>query len=257
MQATVGVAKMPLGMILVTSDVHVRPDDPERADRFARFIESRLRLSHLREIYILGDLFDFWIGPRQPRTPAIQRVFGALEGAARQGVSVGFVPGNRDFHLDARVLEPLGIRRLGDVHHIATPAGRLCLTHGDQFCTRDAPYRITRAVIRSLPARLAWRALPPEAAMHLAGGFRSVSLRSVRRKSTATMALSNRELAKALRAGADVIICGHVHEQAHRKIEYQGAKGDLFTLAGWEEGEPHLIVERDRIFFGNGIHHDD
>ncbi len=84
-----------------------------------------------------------------------------------------------------------------------------------------------------------------------------MSLRSVRRKSTATMAISNRELAKALRAGADVIICGHVHQQAHRRIEFQGATGDLFTLAGWEEGEPHLIVERDRIFFGNGIHHDD
>jgi UDP-2,3-diacylglucosamine hydrolase len=237
-------------MILVTSDVHAHPDSPERTDRFVRFISSRCRGGEVEAIYILGDLFDVWIGPRHPRTPTVERIFRCLEEATARGVAVGFIPGNRDFHLDGRALNRIGVRRLGDVHCVRTGAGRLFLTHGDQLCTRDSAYRIARAAIRSLPARIAWRALPPPLALKLATGFRSISRRSVTKKPPVVMGISKEGIRRALRGGADVIVCGHVHRQERRRVDLDGRSADLFTLADWEVGEPHLVVNGGDVYFG-------
>lgn len=237
-------------MILMTADIHLHPDAPERTERFIRFVTHRATSGDLQALYILGDLFDFWIGPAHPRTGGVRRVLEALSEAAATGAGVHFIPGNRDFHLDRKVLGPYGIDRLGETHSLETGAGRLFLTHGDQFCTRDIAYRTTRAVIRSRPARLAWRALPPKVAAGLAGGFRSMSRRSVKRKPRAVKGIPDHALYEAFRAGADVIICGHVHTQGHHRFDVDGRVGELYTLASWEEGSPHLVVDGSRILFG-------
>lgn len=241
-------------MIIVTSDVHLRPDRPERTDRFVRFLGSVTRSGVVEAIYLLGDLFDFWIGPRHPRGPYIETALGALEGAGRAGVEVSFLPGNRDFHLGAEVLGRIGVRLLGDVHCLQTAAGRVLLAHGDQLCTRDAAYRMTRAAIRSLPARIAWRALPPRLALNLAAGLRSVSVRSVRKKPEGVREVSAKGIRRAIRSGVDVIVCGHVHRQGHRRVEVDGRGADLYTLADWERGEPHLIIDGSDIVFGDANH---
>ncbi len=236
-------------MILITSDVHIRPEAPERTERFLEFVRRAAASGPVRSIYLLGDVFDIWIGPRQPRPPAIREVFEALRDAVDQGVEVGFVPGNRDFHLDDEALGGTGVRHLGDSHEVHTGAGRLVLTHGDQFCTRDWGYRITRLVIRSLPVRVAWRRLPPGLAGQLASGFRSHSHRSVQRKPAPTMAISDRALETVFRGGADAVVCGHVHRLEHRHLAGDGWRGDLYTLRDWNDGQPHLVVDGDEIYF--------
>lgn len=237
-------------MILITSDVHARPDLPERTERFVRFISAHCSRGDVEAVYILGDLFDVWIGPRHPRTSAVDRIFRCLGEAVARGVTVGFVPGNRDFHLDGPALDRIGVKRLGEVHSLETEAGRLLLTHGDRLCTRDFAYRIARAAIRSLPARIAWRSLPPSLALDLATGFRSLSRRSVRRKPSVVMGISEAGIRSALREGADAIVCGHVHREGRRRVVIDGRSADLFTLADWEVGEPHLVVRGEDLYFG-------
>ena len=176
-------------------------------------------------------------------------VFEALGAAVAGGVDVSFIPGNRDFHLDRRALAGIGVRRLGDGHRLDTPAGRVWLTHGDQLCTRDWAYRVTRTVIRSQPVRLAWRSLPPALAGNLASGFRSHSRRAIRRKPEPTLGISDDALGRLFRRGADAVVCGHVHRQEHRRVEGPGWRGDLYTLPDWERGQPHIVVDEQGIRF--------
>jgi UDP-2,3-diacylglucosamine hydrolase len=242
-------------MILVTSDVHLRPDRPERTARFLQFLASLGHREPAPDLYILGDLFDFWIGPRHPRNGLVRTVFDGFREATGRGARIHFLPGNRDFHLGEGVLSGIGVRRLGETHSLESSAGRLLLAHGDQFCTRDWPYRITRAIIRSLPARLLWRALPVRLAVDLATGFGAMSRRSVRRKSDPILAISVREMERAFRDGTDAVVCGHVHRQGHTPMTGNGWKGDLYTLGAWDEGQPHLVVVDGSISFRQEASH--
>jgi UDP-2,3-diacylglucosamine hydrolase len=239
-------------MILVTSDVHLRPDRPERTARFLDFLGSLGDREPAPDVYILGDLFDFWIGPRHPRNGLVRSVFDGFREASRRGVRIYFLPGNRDFHMDPAVLSAVGVHGLGETHAVDSSAGRLLLAHGDQFCTRDWPYRITRAIIRSLPARVLWRALPGKLALNLATGFGALSRRSVRRKPDLTLAISPQEMERAFRGGADAVVCGHVHRQGHTPMAGDGWRGDLYTLGAWDEGQPHLVVVDGTIAFRQG-----
>ena len=78
------------------SDVHLSPREPARTERLIRFL--RHEAPHADEIYILGDLFDYWIGPKHLRLPDYREALDALAQAART-TKVFFLLGNRDFYM--------------------------------------------------------------------------------------------------------------------------------------------------------------
>lgn len=97
--------------VWVTGDVHLDPGDAQRAQFFLRFLSEARRSAD--RLVLLGDVFDYWIGPRHGRSSSYRPVIEAFEEAAREGFPLDFVAGNRDF-LGPSELRSIGLRVHGD-----------------------------------------------------------------------------------------------------------------------------------------------
>jgi UDP-2,3-diacylglucosamine hydrolase len=216
--------------LLFASDVHLEPEDGGKAALFEGFLEHAARRGGA--LYLLGDLFDFWVGPKQLRLPGHGPVLDALARTSAR-IPVTLVPGNRDFHLDAAFTARCGVRVAGDPHPVRIGDRRALLTHGDLLCARDRSYRRSRAILRSAPFRWLIRAAPFRLTYFLAGGYRSHSARAVRQRPVEARDLCYEQVWETFREGWDVILCGHVHRGRKLEVSVDGRARELYTLGDW------------------------
>jgi UDP-2,3-diacylglucosamine hydrolase len=217
---------------LFVSDVHLSPAAPAEFRSFLRFLDETV--PGVDRLYVLGDLFDIWVGPRQALLPCFDRVLSRFRDLRERGTRMGFVRGNRDFLLAGPCARDAGLEVLPDRADVEIAGRRLILTHGDLLCTRDRAYHRMRRVIRSGPARAAMRRLPLGLALRLARGFRWASVAEVARKSDYRMGLDLAEARAWLEGGADAIICGHVHRGERYRFRFEGRTADLISLPAWD-----------------------
>jgi UDP-2,3-diacylglucosamine hydrolase len=226
---------------LFLSDVHLSPREPGRTERLLRFL--RREAPRADEIYILGDLFDYWIGPKHLGLPDYREALEALRDAAR-GRAVFFLIGNRDFYMRCGFEEATGIRVVpGRTEHRMTAGSRqMCLCHGDYLEGRtDRGFRI-QEWIRSEGFERKFIRLPACIAKAMAGFYRWLSSRKPRRSCRVSEAVLEAECRK----GTDVIVCGHFHKPEMRTIEAGGRRMALFVLGDWSGGESYLVEDDGR-----------
>ncbi len=220
------------GRVLFVSDVHLTPLEPAIFAGFCRFLDTEA--PGARALYVLGDLFDFWVGRRQNRLPGYAEVFRRLRAIRDGGTTVGFVPGNRDFLLEGAFASSQGLSVLPDVAEILLDGRRLCLTHGDLLCTRDEAYHRMRRFLRSRLARALMGLLPLPVALRLAGGLRWASVMEVARKTHYELTLDFAEARRWAARGYDAIVCGHVHRGERYRLALPDRSADLVVLPGWD-----------------------
>ena len=142
---------------LFISDLHLDGARPEIAAQFTAFLETRAR--EARALYILGDLFEAWVGD-DDQDPAKERVCQGLRALAARGVACFALHGNRDFLLGEGFSERSGCRLLTDPVVAQFDGEQVLLTHGDALCTDDHPYQELRSMVRSRDWRQRFLALP-------------------------------------------------------------------------------------------------
>lgn len=132
---------------LFISDLHLNINDKPTYTAFFTFLKDTA--PHYQALYILGDLFDFWIGDDTLETLFNQQVIQHLADLAESGTQIFFMPGNRDFLVGKRFTQATHLTLLSDptIVHIADKA--FLLTHGDALCTEDKGYMRLRAIIRN------------------------------------------------------------------------------------------------------------
>ena len=131
--------------------------------RFSRF--SRARRASAEALYLLGDLFEVWVGDDDDN-PDNARACAALAALTASGVAVYAIHGNRDFLLGEQFARRTGVKLLPDPVLVDLYGVPTLLSHGDVFCTEDASYQQLRSIVR----QPAWqRALPVAAARQRAG----------------------------------------------------------------------------------------
>ncbi|MEE7566893.1 UDP-2,3-diacylglucosamine diphosphatase, partial [Xanthomonas sp. Kuri4-3] len=130
---------------LFISDLHLDPARPAITELFLRFLQDEARTA--KALYILGDLFEAWIGDDTP-SAAADAVAAALHALADAGVPVYFMPGNRDFLVGADYARRAGFRILPDPCVIDLYGRPTLLMHGDLLCTDDTAYQAFRAQTR-------------------------------------------------------------------------------------------------------------
>ncbi|MEA3303633.1 MAG: UDP-2,3-diacylglucosamine diphosphatase [Pseudomonadota bacterium] len=137
---------MPEAETLFISDLHLSPEQPQVVDSFIDFILDRA--PDAEALYILGDLFDAWIGDDndQPPYPVIRDALAAL---SRQGTALYLQHGNRDFLLGETFCHQCGAELIGEEHVIDLYGQRTLLMHGDTLCTDDAAYQQARLQLRN------------------------------------------------------------------------------------------------------------
>jgi UDP-2,3-diacylglucosamine hydrolase len=226
---------------LFASDVHLRASSPAANRPFLRFLEEPCEA-----LYILGDLFDYWIGPKHLASADYREEIAALrEKSARS--KVFFIHGNRDYLAEGRFARATGVTILGDRARIELGGRVVLLAHGDFIYNTNPKYAAYRTLMRSKPIADLWLALPAFAGRTLVRGFRKVSKRTTPAYAWKPESL----LARArplFEQGADAFICGHIHLPQHLECEVAGRKRDVFILGDWEGGTQD-VVEHDAAGF--------
>ncbi|MEE8104932.1 MAG: UDP-2,3-diacylglucosamine diphosphatase [Planctomycetota bacterium] len=221
------------------SDTHLSEARPDITDRFLRFLNF-VKLDGKR-LFLLGDIFDLWVGPKQRRLSYVRPIVRQLRALTAAGIEVVYVAGNRDFNFDARV-NGGPAKELPDVHTMRCGDLRLYLTHGDLYCTGDRAYRRARGIGRSAPLRFVFAKMPLRISTFLSQGYRRLSSRVVRRKSRREKAVDFSRVRATLRSGYDTVVCGHVHHGARYTVDLgDGRTGEFITLGDWNRAGVYLV----------------
>ena len=130
---------------LFVSDIHISDDYPEINKQFFNFIK-RIE-SNINAVYILGDLFEYWLGDDDPN-PIFQQTQDVLKGLSKNNISVFFLHGNRDFLVGSKFAEKSHIKILQDPSVIELYGERILISHGDIFCVDDEEYQLFRKQTR-------------------------------------------------------------------------------------------------------------
>lgn len=214
---------------LFASDVHLSPAEADRTELFHRFLEEEAR--HCARLFLLGDIFDYYIGPRH--LPDYRATTELLVGLRRAGVVLHFLHGNRDFQVGREL--PVDHVHAEDI--VVEHAGRrILLAHGDLFCTRDVSYQRARRILRSSPVRRLAANAPLESVLAVARALRGYSKKAVREKGAAITDLTASAVARAFeQCDVAAIIAGHVHRERDLERQVDGREERFLGLGAWHD----------------------
>jgi UDP-2,3-diacylglucosamine hydrolase len=224
---------------LFVSDLHLSPGRPDMAARFLRFLAAEARGGSA--LYILGDLFDHWIGDDDADEPFNRAVLDALGALAAAGVEIDFQHGNRDFLMSGRAAQRGGLRLIHDPTVRDLFGTRTLLMHGDTLCTDDVRYQRFRARVRRPAVVRMFLALPRGLRHAIAGGVRSLSETEKGVKPPEIMDVSAPTVEAALRAhGYPRLIHGHTHRPGHHVHTIDGQTCERWVLGDWYQRASYL-----------------
>lgn len=209
------------------SDLHLSPEDPRAVEIFVNF--TKKLPGAVRELFILGDLFEAYVGAKHLRVPGYAPVVAALRGLASAGISVTVLKGNRDFLLDSNFTKITGAAVAGDETSFTCGGKKFLLVHGDLFCIRDVRYQAMRRKLRSPMIQFASRSLPLFVSLRVAAKLRKTSMKEIQQKTPSEMGIVDSEVSARLAQGYDYVICGHVHDPRVTKLQ----NGTLVVLPAW------------------------
>jgi UDP-2,3-diacylglucosamine hydrolase len=231
---------------LFISDLHLSGERPAINERFFEFL--RAQAARAAALYVLGDLFEYWIGDDEldavDGDPLARSVADALGELSRRGVGVAFMHGNRDFLVGRRFCEVSGARLLVDPSVEEIGGVRTLLMHGDTLCTDDLDYQAWRRTARSREWQQTFLAktLPERRAALQA--LREKSKEVVGAKPAEIMDVNDTAVCEALRAhDLTRLVHGHTHRPARHALEVDGRRCERWVLPDWYERGGYLAVD--------------
>lgn len=223
---------------LFVSDLHLDDSRPQATRAFLAFLAREAR--HAAALYILGDLFEAWVGDDDTSEPGAS-VAGALAELSASGVPVYFMRGNRDFLLGEDYARRCGMRVLADPCVIDLQGEPVLLMHGDLLCTDDVAYQAFRRQVRDPAWQQSFLAQPLAARQAFAAQAREAS-RAHHDSVVATGQADeitdvSRESVEATfaRFGVSRIIHGHTHRPAVHELWVDGRECTRIVLGDWYE----------------------
>jgi UDP-2,3-diacylglucosamine hydrolase len=227
---------------LFVSDVHLDAGAPQATEQFLSFL--REQAASAEALYILGDLFEAWVGD-DDEEPGNERVCRALRELTAAGVACFALHGNRDFLLGNGFCARSGCRVLSDPVIAQLDGERVLLTHGDALCTDDHPYQELRSIVRDRAWQRRFLALPRAHREALADEARAGSRRHTARTVPDIMDVNGAAVATAFRAARVArIVHGHTHRPGVHELEVDGTAVQRIVLGAWYEQGSYLRYER-------------
>ena len=227
---------------LFISDLHLSPDTPEATNTLLRFLREAAPAAGA--LYVLGDLFEYWIGDEGLAQPFAKEVATALRALAQGGVPIYFMHGNRDFLVGERFLLATGMKLLTDPSVVDLYGRRTLLMHGDTLCTDDVEYQKFRTMVRNPAAQQAFLARPLEERVRMAREMRSKSEQAIQVKEMTIMDVSPATVEDTFRAHRYArMIHGHTHRPARHEHKVDGRDCERWVLADWYDHGSYLLCD--------------
>jgi UDP-2,3-diacylglucosamine hydrolase len=216
-------------LALFVSDLHLQASHPITAATFLRFLTERAAAA--QQLYLLGDLFEYWAGDDDIADPFHHTIVNALRAVADAGVAVYWIAGNRDFLVGQAFADAAGLTLLQEPHVIDIAGQRIALVHGDAECTLDTNYIAFRAQVRQPAWQQQFLAMPLAQRKAIIAGMREGSREAHTMKADAIMDVTPAAIdALHVATNAGTIIHGHTH----RPALHVDAGRRRFVLPDWE-----------------------
>lgn len=222
------------------SDVHLSGEQPARTERFLQFLDARRKDADA--IFILGDLFDLWIGPKDARVSEHRAALDKLNELTGSGVRVIFFAGNRDFYVCDYLTRELGMITVPGSQIFAVAGKKVFLTHGEHLWERSTAESCFSALFKSGQAKSLLTSLPACWAGLLARAYGNYSQRQDRRNNR-KLVLQESEVLSAFKRGADAVICGHAHKMVHQSYLLESIRREFFVLGSWHNRGTYLELK--------------
>lgn len=216
---------------LFISDLHLQESTPEINNQF--FSLLRYAMQHAEALYILGDLFEAWIGDDDPSTFAAN-IKSALKLATNQGLAIYIIKGNRDFLLGKRFEYETGCVILADETVVILGSEPILLMHGDTLCTKDFSYQKSRRVFHHPIVQRVFLWLPFFIRNNIAKKLRAQSKEHTVRLSDEMMDVVQEDVLSVMKKHrVKRLIHGHTHKPATHTITIDGQTAERLVLAAW------------------------
>ena len=224
------------------SDLHLDESRPDIVDQFERFLAREARGADA--LYILGDLFESWIGDDDD-SPLADRVARALRALRDSGVPIYFMRGNRDFVLGKHYADRAGMTILDDPTVVDLHGTPVLLMHGDTLCTDDVDYQKFRRLMHNRVFQRIALAMPLSWRRAFAGKLRGQSQKRISAKRKEIMDVNQSAVEAAMRKhGVHLLIHGHTHRPATHRFDLDSRTAERIVLGDWYEQSSVLTWPR-------------
>lgn len=216
---------------LFISDLHLDPAAPGIQRQFLEFLQGEARSASA--LYILGDLFEVWLGDDDP-APASRTIVQSLRALTDAGVTCFVMHGNRDFLIGQQFCRETGAQLIEDGTVVEIHGDRVLLLHGDVLCTDDVSYQRLRQIVRNPVVQWIFRHMSLARRRALAQKVREGSRMHVDTTEAQIMDVNAEAVANAFReSGVGTMIHGHTHRPAVHWLEVDGSRVQRIVLGDW------------------------
>jgi UDP-2,3-diacylglucosamine hydrolase len=226
------------------SDVHLglgtKDDDHKREEHVIRFLD--MVKEDARELFILGDLFDYWFEYKSVVPKGYFRLFSKLAELQFRGIQISYLAGNHDFWLKGYLTEELGISIYPDPIERTIDGKRFFLHHGDGLLKNDTGYRILKHVLRNKVNIFLFSLVHPDLTSWIA---RWSSRKS--RAYTSKKTFEGNDMIEFARTkiseGFDVVIMGHNHQSVFKELD----RGVYVNIGDWLHEYTYAVFDGNKI----------
>ncbi|HTJ95769.1 MAG TPA: UDP-2,3-diacylglucosamine diphosphatase [Pararobbsia sp.] len=219
--------------LLFISDLHLSVAIPKTVAAFEHFID--VTAAAAGAVYILGDLFEYWIGDDMLATPFAQQVARRLRTLSERGVALYLMQGNRDFLLGARFAQASGATLLPDPFVFDAFGQRIVLAHGDALCTADIGYQRFRRISHSAAGRRFFLSWPLKWRLALAERMRHKSETTWTEARLMSADVTRDAVTRLIRSSdASILIHGHTHRPAVHRQVIDERPTERWVIPDWE-----------------------
>jgi UDP-2,3-diacylglucosamine hydrolase len=217
---------------LFVSDLHLTETRPQANEAFFQFVEGEARAADA--VYVLGDLFEYWIGDDDLADAFNSVIAGFLKGLTKAGVPLYVMHGNRDFLFGQAFCQATGAALLEDPTVLELDGVQTLLMHGDTLCTDDTDYQAWRRTARSAAWQGEFLASPLDERRRQILALREKSREVIQAKPAAIMDVNQAAVREAmLRHGVARLVHGHTHRPGHHELELDGRHCERWVLPDW------------------------
>jgi len=231
---------------LFIADLHLSEQQPEISAAFFAFLENETE--NVDALYILGDLFEVWIGDDE-HTPLMDEVAERLSDYARMSqANIYYLHGNRDFMIGKSYAQQSCMQLLPDLCNIDLYGENVLVMHGDTLCLADKNYQKMRAVIHNPFLQFIFNILPLSLRKKIGWKIRSASQTKKVYKNKNTMAVTQSEVLRLLeKHQATTLIHGHTHQAAKHLFTLSGKPATRFDVGDWSADFSFIEAKMNEI----------
>jgi UDP-2,3-diacylglucosamine hydrolase len=224
------------------ADIHLADNEPASGyiNITAGFLSFLDTLPDNCELYILGDLFDYWVGD-DVKTNLHYQIAQALQALSKRNIRKYFVHGNRDFLLGKKYAQQSEMTLLPEINCLSNQGKNIIFLHGDLLCIDDHQYQNFRKIMHNKWLQKLFLFLPLFIRLKIAAKLRKKSSQHNQLKSQNIMDVNQQAVIEMMvKHNADIMVHGHTHKPAVHHFQIEGNTATRAVLGAWHDGVTYI-----------------